>query len=303
MWDGGIHSVHDVLVWGEPGMRFREPSRLALPAAGGWPKISVITVSYNQVDYLEYCLRSILDQGYPNLEYIVVDACSTDGSDIILRQYQDRISHLVIEPDGGQSEGLCKGFDRATGDILTWVNSDDALAPNSLRRAALAFLDYDADMVAGTCERIGGEEGALLGRHYAALPTCRVVDYPIEGPIRWADSWELGDYFFQPEVFFKRGIWEAAGGGLKRHLHWAMDWDLWLRFAAAGARVVRIPDILGVSRVHAEQKTSAEELYLPQIVGILQEYKHVYKLIAEKLDAEQYMHSHECEAASSKARP
>jgi hypothetical protein len=94
----------------------------------------------------------------------------------------------------------------------------------------------------------------------------------LHAPLNWCGSWEKGDWFFQPEVVFTREIWERAGGYLKPHLFWAMDWDLWLRFALAGARVVRIPDVMGASREHATQKTTGEELYLWQIVGILREY-------------------------------
>jgi GT2 family glycosyltransferase len=292
LWDGSISRSADALFWALPGMRFREPGGVSLPSGLHWPKISVVTVSYNQGKFLETCLRSVIDQGYPNLEYIVIDACSTDESPGILRRYSDYMSRLIIERDNGQSDGLSKGFSLATGSILTWVNSDDALGPNSLRRAALAFLEHDVDIVAGTCERIREANDALIRRHYAALPTSRPVELEVEGPLRWADSWEKGDYFFQPEVFFSRDIWERAGAGLKSHLYWAMDWDLWLRFAAAGARVIRIPDVLGVSRVQPEQKTTKEQLYLPQIAGILQEYRHVYKLIADRWDGQSSAANH-----------
>ena len=115
----------------------------------------------------------------------------------------------------------------------------------------------------------------MLYKHHAALPALRREPFALEGPLDWCTAWEKGDYFFQPEVFFTRAIWERAGGYLKPHLFWAMDWDLWLRCALAGATIVRIPDILGVSREHAAQKTTSEEMYLWQIVGILHEYDDV----------------------------
>ena len=100
----------------------------------------------------------------------------------------------------------------------------------------------------------------------------RPKSFTLGAPLKWSEFWEKGDWFFQPEVLFTREIWERAGGYLKPHLFWAMDWDLWLRFALAGARIVRIPDVIGASRMHATQKTTGEELYLWQIVGILREY-------------------------------
>ena len=283
-WDGGVKRYGDLFVFDEPANLFREPSIRAQLAPGhDWPRISVITVSYNQGAYLEQCLRSVLDQHYPNLEYIVVDACSTDGSIDILRHYESRFSHLTIEPDDGQSDGLNKGFRLATGDILTWVNSDDMLAPLALKRAAIAMAESGADIVAGTCTRIADTDARPLYRHHSALPTARRIPLDLSGPLNWCDSWEQGDYFYQPEVFFTRDIWQRAGGYLKPHLCWAMDWELWLRFALARATVIRIPDVLGISRAHDAQKTTADEMYLWQITTILSEYDDLFSHLEQDL--------------------
>ena len=272
-WDGSVLRHANVFVFADPGNAFREPSAWAsISSEVEWPRISVVTISYNQREYLQQCLDSVLGQGYPNLEYIVIDANSTDGSADILRRHESQFAHLVIEPDEGQSEGLNKGFNLATGDILTWVNSDDMLAPMALKRAALAFAKSGADLVAGTCSRVAGFDARLLFRHYSALPTDRRLAFDLSGPLDWCDGWEKGDYFFQPEVFFTRDIWERAGGYLKPHLYWAMDWDLWLRCALAGASVIRIPDVLGISREHEAQKTKSDEMYLWQVANILREY-------------------------------
>ena len=272
-WDGTVVRHGNVFAFAGPGDMFREPSaRARLSPDADWPRISVVTISYNQRDYLEQCIRSVLDQGYPNLEFIVIDANSNDGSIDIPRRYEAEFAILVIEPDEGQSSGLNKGFNLATGDILTWVNSDDMLAPLALKRAALAFAKTGADLVAGTCSRVAGVEAKLLYRHHSALPTGRLVDFDLSGPLDWCGAWEKSDYFFQPEVFFTRDMWNRAGGYLKPHLYWAMDWDLWLRCALAGATVIRIPDVLGISRTHQAQKTKSDEMYLWQITNILREY-------------------------------
>lgn len=272
-WDGNVTRHGNVFAFSEPGEVFHEPSaRTRISSAASWPRLSVVTISYNQHNYLEQCIDSVLSQGYPNLEFIVVDAQSTDGSIDILRRYEKHFTHLLIEPDEGQSCGLNKGFNLATGEILTWVNSDDMLAPLALKRAAIAFAKSGASLVAGTCSRVAGSDAKLLYRHYAALPTEQPVSFYLGGPLDWCGAWEKGDYFFQPEVFFTRDIWERAGGFLKPHLYWAMDWDLWLRCALAGASVVRIPDVLGVSRVHDAQKTTSDERYLWQVTNILREY-------------------------------
>ncbi len=201
----------------------------------------------------------------------MIDAVSTDGSIDIIRRFQDRISKLVIEPDEGQSAGLNKGFDLATGELLTWINSDDMLAPGALRRAALAFRRYGADLVVGGCERIAAD-GKVLYLHHPALPYLRPVPLGLAQQYLWQSSWEQGDYFFQPEVLFTADIWRRSGGFLKQHLYWAMDWELWIRMAMAGASVVHLPDTLGRSRQHAAQKTTADELYLFQLKNILLEH-------------------------------
>jgi GT2 family glycosyltransferase len=259
-FDGTCFELYDgiVLTGSEPGSQ-------------SWPKVTVVTVSFNQAKYLERCLSSVLSQKYPNLEYIVIDACSSDGSQDILRRYEPHLSRLVIERDEGQSDGLNKGFALATGDILTWINSDDALAPGALFRAVAAFQRFGVDMVSGGCERIDSEDGVHY-RHFAALPFCRPVALGYAHQLVWESSWEKGDYFFQPEVLFTADIWRRSGGYLKKHLYWAMDWELWIRMAMAGASIVHIPAIIGRSREHPEQKTTGNKLYLHQLKSILLEH-------------------------------
>jgi cellulose synthase/poly-beta-1,6-N-acetylglucosamine synthase-like glycosyltransferase len=187
---------------------------------GALPKISVVTVSFNQAAYLEAAIRSVLDQDYPALEYIIVDGGSTDGSIDIIERYRQRCAAVVIEPDRGQSEALNKGFARSSGDVLTWLCSDDLLEPRSLQRIAAAWRRHQADVIVGGCVRIGETRRHELLRHRCALPMDATLRLDPLDLLRFMRSWQRGHYFYQPEVFFSRQIWEASGGYLKRHLHY-----------------------------------------------------------------------------------
>jgi ADP-heptose:LPS heptosyltransferase/GT2 family glycosyltransferase len=246
--------------------RWRDGRPRRLPSGRPWPRISVVTVTLNQAAFLEETLRSVLDQGYPDLEYIVLDGGSTDGTQAILERYRGRLAYCVSAPDRGQSDALNKGFARATGSILTWLNSDDAYPPDALWRAALAFDLYDADVVAGGCALVDDATGEVTRVHHSALPVGRAVPLPVERLLDIDGSWLRGDFFFQPEVFWTRALWERAGGRVAEELHYSMDYELWVRMALAGARIVHVPDTLARYRMHAAQKTSGADLpYVPEL--------------------------------------
>lgn len=208
------------------------------------PKISIVTPSYNQGQFLEKTILSVLEQGYPNLEYIIIDGGSSDESVEIIKKYADRLTYWVSEPDRGQSHAINKGFERATGEILGWLNSDDWYHPGALKAVAEAFAaNPEAGAVVGAGEMYYQESGKSL-----LIDSFEVT---LESLYRFVDR-----YFCQPSCFFTDSAWNQCGP-LDESLHLAMDLDLWLRFSKEFC-FASIPDNLSVSLVHADAKTNSQ---------------------------------------------
>ena len=239
----------------------------SLPSGKPWPKISVVTPSFNQGCYIGHTFESVFGQNYPNLEYMLLDGGSTDDTRAILDRYRPRLAYSCSQKDNGQADAINKGFSRASGEILAWLNSDDQYGPDALMHVALAFDQFpEADIVVGGCGLLESTSSASNRVHHCALPVGKVVPLPVAQLLDVDNSWLKGDFFYQPEVFWRRRIWEAAGGRVADDLYYCFDYDLWVRMAQAGAQVVHIPDLLAVYRVHPAQKTYGASLpYLPEL--------------------------------------
>jgi glycosyltransferase involved in cell wall biosynthesis len=231
-----------------------------LPGGKAWPRISIVTPSFGQGAFIEETILSVLNQGYPSVEHIVIDGGSKDGTAAVLDRYRDRLAYAVSEPDRGQSHAINKGMARATGEILTWLNSDDRLAPGALAAMAMAFHTSGADMVAGICEL--WRDNQMLERH---LTSCDDGVLPLDELLDLDGCWNAGQFFYQPEVFFTRGIWEKAGGRVDEESYYSMDYELWLRFAAAGAQLKVIGRAIAKYRVHDGQKTANPQLFRDEL--------------------------------------
>jgi glycosyltransferase involved in cell wall biosynthesis len=207
-----------------------------------WPRITVVTPSFNQAAYIRETLESVLDQNYPNLEYFVVDGGSTDETPEILSTFGPRLSWWVSERDRGQSHAINKGLQRATGDIVAWLNSDDLYEPGALQSVAEAFRDQRTQWVAGSCVHL--------------FPDGSRRSMPPESEASLA-SWLWYTRASQPATFWRRSLHERVGL-LDEGLHFGMDKDLFLRFLLDGVRPTVVARDLAVFRHHANAKTSAQ---------------------------------------------
>jgi glycosyltransferase involved in cell wall biosynthesis len=218
-----------------------------------WPRLSIITPSFNQAQFLEATLRSVLDQGYPDLEYIVIDGGSTDGSVEIIQRYADRLAYWVSEPDRGQAHAINKGFERATGEVLTWLNSDDLLWPGALALAGEIFSRWPEIM---WLSGIGTNLNAA-GQVIEVRPPAGYFRSLIRAG--WYHGRGLG-FIRQEGTFWRRVLWERAGRRVDEARYWTMDYELWRAFAAH-ADLVSVASILGAYRYQPNQKTAAVDRY------------------------------------------
>ena len=216
------------------------------PEGSAWPRVSIVTPSFNQGAFIEETIRSVLLQDYPNLEYFIVDGGSTDSTLQVIKTYEPWIDYWVSERDRGQTHALNKGFARATGDIVAWLNSDDTYEPHGIRTIVRHMLTTESVVAYGNCNLID-EIGVRTGV---------VVPPPVnfESLLKfWSVDCSIPP---QPAIFFRRNVLDDVGL-LDETLRYVMDYELWLRIARRYS-FSYVNAVIGNYRMHSESKTVGE---------------------------------------------
>lgn len=216
--------------------------------------VSIVTPSYNQARYLEHTIRSVLSQEYPHIEYLVVDGGSSDRSVEIIRSYEDRLAWWVSERDRGQTDAINKGFARAKGEILAWINSDDTYEPGAVS-AAVEYLQGHpgVGMVYADCNYIN-EDGRVIGKFASRQTSHRRIRRGY-------------NHIPQQTMFFRAELWKQVGP-LDPSFHYAMDYDLWTRLSAR-TEIRYVPQTWASFRLHTSGKTlSADDRFWPEMLRI-----------------------------------
>lgn len=218
------------------------------------PLVSIITPSFNQVRYIEATIRSVLTQDYPRIEYIIVDGGSTDGTVEMIRKYENKFAGWVSEKDKGQTDAINKGFARATGDILAWINSDDTYEPGAVSAAVNYLLEHpEVGMVYGDCNFIN-ETGKVIGRFNAAQTDHHLIR---QGYV----------HIPQQTMFFRANLWRQVGP-LDPSFYFAMDYDLWTRISAR-SEIKYVPQTWANFRLHTSGKTIlADDRCWPEMIRV-----------------------------------
>jgi len=207
------------------------------------PRISIVTPSYNQAEYLEDAITSVLSQDYPNLEYIIIDGGSTDRSLEVIEKHASHIQYYVSERDNGQAHAINKGLKRITGDIWSYLCSDDMLAPGALRECVAQFEASGADVVYGDCNFITAD--GKISRCKKSRP------FHMNRLIR-------SNFIWQPSTFLRKNVL-ATYGYFDENMHYAMDYEYWLRIGDA-VKFQYVPRVLSNYRHHSSSKTMSSTL-------------------------------------------
>lgn len=220
------------------------------------PKVSIITPSFNQGQFLEASIRSVLEQDYPNLEYIIVDGGSKDESVEIIKKYQDRLAWWVSEKDKGHADALNKGFSHATGEILAWLNSDDIYFPNAVSEAvAILTSRPEVGMVYGDADLID-DSGKTVGQFGSKQTSYKQM---LRGSV----------HIPQATTFFRTNLWHQVGP-LDLTLFFSFDYDLWVKLAKV-SQILYVPKRWAKFRIHGAGKTIVnDDRCYPDMLRVLE---------------------------------
>jgi glycosyltransferase involved in cell wall biosynthesis len=218
------------------------------------PLVTIVTPSYNQAPFLETTIRSVLEQDYPNIEYIIIDGGSTDGSLAIIKKYANRLAFWSSEKDRGQTDAINKGFARATGEMMAWINSDDTYEPGAIREAVAEMQAHpELGLVYGDTNFID-DQGRVIGRFPAAQ-----TDYH-----RLRRGYV---HIPQQAAFFRRDLWQQVEP-LDPSFFFAMDYDLWVRIARL-APLLYTRRVWANFRLHGDSKTmAANDRCWPEMIRV-----------------------------------
>jgi glycosyltransferase involved in cell wall biosynthesis len=244
-------------------------------------KISIVTPSFNQGRFLEACLHSVLDQGYPDLEYFVMDGGSTDGSAETVRRYAGRLTGWRSHPDAGHMAAVQEGFERSTGEVMGWLNSDDMLTPWALRTVAEVFRRFpDVQWITSMYPMIMNEDGLVAGARRSEGFNAKAFYRGRNAPF---NPWFYSCMIQQESTFWRRGLWEKSGAHVDAGLRVAGDFELWSRFFEhAGLFALAVP--LGIFRFQRGSFTANEwEAYMEVCRRVLANFSHHPPSKAESL--------------------
>lgn len=205
------------------------------------PKISIITVNFNKGNFIEDTILSVLNQDYPNIEYIIIDGASTDNSVDIIKKYDQKISYWVSEPDKGMTDALIKGFAKATGDIFAWINSDDTFLPGALKYVAKQYKKTKFDFLYGDCFLTDIKN--VITKRINSYPTNHIAHALGLVPI------------CQPSCFWSKKLFNKING-LNPDFHVTMDGDLFFRMLKFSSKTIRVNTPLSKFRIHPGQSGS-----------------------------------------------